>query len=213
MDDNLVGDLAGLGDVVALRTLSAKNNRIATTAGLPPNLCHADLAGNPVTELAGLDGLASLKTLYLQEGKLVSLAGLSAPALQTLCVEDNLIASMEGVEGAVALVEMQARGNKIAALVGLGEGHEALSVLDLRDNDLKEFADLEPLATLPALSVLKLNGNPVCKLPCYKTRVIAMLNVKELDGEDVTTEEKLEATAWWKEEEARLAAAAEAAEE
>ena len=56
-----------------------------------------------------------------------------------------------------------------------------------RDNDIKDFSDLEPLATLPCLTILKLNGNPVSKLPFYKPRVIAMLSsLGELDDEDVT---------------------------
>jgi len=96
----------------------------------------------------------------------------------------------------------------------LSEAHESLSFLDLRDNDIKDFSDLEPLATLPCLTILKLNGNPVSKLPFYKPRVIAMLSsLGELDDEDVTEEEKREASIWWKEEEARLAAIAAEAEE
>lgn len=213
LDDNCVSDLAGLSDVAALRALSAKNNKITTTAGLPPNLRTANLEGNPVAELAGLEGLASLKALQLHGGKLTTLAGLGAPALETLCVEENLIATTEGIEGAPLLAKVEARGNKIASLAGFSETHEQLAFLDLRDNEISVFEELASLATLPKLSVLKLSGNPICKLPCYKPRVIALLSVTELDEEDVTQEEVQEAKIWWKEEEARLAAEAEAAAE
>ena len=58
--------------------------------------------------------------------------GLSAPGLEMVCIEDNGVLSTEGIEGAPALVKLEARGNKIAALTGLSEAHESLSFLDLR---------------------------------------------------------------------------------
>ena len=45
MDDNQVHDIAGLNELGALRSLSAKNNRMTSTAGLPPNLETVNLAG------------------------------------------------------------------------------------------------------------------------------------------------------------------------
>ena len=94
--------------MVALRSLSAKNNRITSTAGLPPNVASVDYSGNPVAELAGLDGLAALKSLELSGGKLTALAGLSAPALEQLNVQNNQITSTEGVEGVAAIISIQA---------------------------------------------------------------------------------------------------------
>ena len=88
------------------------------------------------------------------------------------------------------------------------------------------------------LNVLDLSGNPIADLPSYKAKLISMLNqLSELDGQDVTPpsplslsddsraawssesllyeqvtkEEIVEANAWAKAEEARLAAEAEAA--
>ena len=49
MNDNLVPDMAGLAEVVALRTLTAKNNRITSTGGLPPNLVSVDYSGLTLT--------------------------------------------------------------------------------------------------------------------------------------------------------------------
>lgn len=214
MDDNAVTELGPLSEVAALRVLTAKNNQVGSTAGIPSGVVSVDLLGNPVSELAGLDALAALTTLNLGGGKLTSLAGLSAPALETLCIEQNAVASTEGIEPAVSLVTVQARGNKIAALTGLGEAHEKLSTLDLRDNELSTIEDLQPLEAVPALVNLDLSGNPVCKVPFYKQRVVAMLKcITQLDGDDVTREERLEAEAWWKAEQERLAAEAEAAGE
>lgn len=123
--------------MAALRTLTAKNNRITSTAGLPANLRSLDLTGNPVAELAGIDSLSSLTELTVTGGKLTALAGAGAPAMQTLCVEENAITSTEGIEGATALTTVLARSNRIASLAGLSEGHEQLATLDLRENDLK----------------------------------------------------------------------------
>jgi len=213
IDENAVTELGPLSAVTALRVLTAKNNQVGSTAGLPPSVVSVDLLGNPVSELAGLDALAALTTLNLGDAKLASLAGLAAPALETLCIDNNAVASTEGIEAAVSLVTVQARGNKIAALTGLGEAHEKLSTLDLRDNEVATLEDLQPLETVPALKKLDLRGNPVCKVPYYKLRMLAMLSgIEELDGTDVIAEEKQEARIWWKEEQKRIAAAAEAAE-
>jgi len=213
MDNNAVVEFAGLTEVTSLRKLIARNNRVQNTAGLPPNVVEVDISGNPVLELAGLDSLANLKKFTLKEGRLSTLAGASAPAMEEMNVECNAITTTEGIEGATGVKQLHLRGNKIAVLSGFGEGHEQLKSLDLRDNELGQFQDLEPLATAPALSDLKLSGNPICKLPCFKQRVVAMLPFLTcLDEEDVTREERVEAEAWWKKEEARLAAEAEAAE-
>ena len=80
------------------------------------------------------------------------------------------------------------------------------------DNKVATFEDLEPLKLLPASKELDLTGNPIADLSCYKAKLISMLNsLATLDGEDVTKEEVIEANAWAKAEEARLAAEAEAA--
>jgi hypothetical protein len=66
-----------------------------------------------------------------------------------------------------------------------------LNELYLRKNDVSDLKEVHFLAHLPNLEVLWLWDNPVCAHKCYRPFIIKLLpNLKKLDNEDVSPEER-----------------------
>eukprot|EP00656_Telonema_subtile_P043875 TRINITY_DN5016_c0_g1_i4.p1 TRINITY_DN5016_c0_g1~~TRINITY_DN5016_c0_g1_i4.p1 ORF type:complete len:272 (+),score=107.24 TRINITY_DN5016_c0_g1_i4:95-910(+) len=210
LDDNAVSEFGeALATLPSLRELSVRNNAVAgELAGLPASLHSLDLSGNQLVVLTGLEELAEMTSLDLSANKLNSnLAGLSCAALEHVKLSGNKLTSTEGIEGAPALKTADLSGNRLESIVSLGETHEALTSLDLKDNKIAAFSGIECLGSLPALEELNLNGNPIQQESDYKRRVISMLpTLKVIDGEDILKEERAEVLGWQAAETARLEA-------
>jgi len=221
MDDNSVSEFgSSIKGLAALRTLSMQNNSLVeqvgedvapALSGLPPSIQTLLLSGNQLVSVTSIDALAELRTLDLSRNKMnAGLAGLNCAELKELNCADNRLMSTEGLEGSVALTTLDLSGNRIEAVTSLGEGHEALKTINLRDNKIGSMASIECLSALPALTSLVLAGNPIAEIPDYKKKVVAALKqLKHLDDEDILQQERDEIEEWDVAEQARLAALAE----
>jgi hypothetical protein len=118
-----------------------------------------NLDGNKIKRIQGLENLHNLQQLWLNSNQLTALEGLATlTSLQQLWVGRNRIAHI---------------GTALDRNVNLTE-------LNISDNKLGCFKDLDNLARLPSLSNLALNDphfspNPVCMLCNYQTYALYQL--------------------------------------
>lgn len=172
-----------------------------------------------IKSITGLDTLRNLRRLWLSECKLTAISGLSScVALQTLNLDGNRIEKIEGLDALENLEELWLNSNCLRSLSGLEslfnlrqlwvarnqidhignslDSNTALEELNLSDNRIGSFKELDNLGRLPSLSNLALNDphfgpNPVCNLCNYQTYVMFQLSqVTVLDASIVLEDSK-----------------------
>ncbi|XP_024135695.1 protein phosphatase 1 regulatory subunit 42 isoform X2 [Oryzias melastigma] len=189
------GDLSMCGN---LSVLFLYDNKITQICNLDfaSNLTHLYMQKNNITFIDNLHNLQKLSNLYLG---------------------GNRIAVVEGLEQLGQLKELHLEGQRLApgekllfdsrTLLSLAE---TLSVLNINNNNIDDITDLSVLKNLqhfsaafnklqsleeiegvlshwPKLIQLDLRGNPVCKEPKYRDRLItACKNLEMFDGRKVS---------------------------
>ena len=162
----------------------------------------ATFFGTQVSNLAPV--AMTLERLCLVDQKLTRMEGLRLPCLRELCLQQNQISSIEGLDECPRLQRLWLYGNKISRIEGLancGELRELclqsnrisrvaglsglvhLEHLALADNRVSEYRELSSLAHLPVLKELSLRdvhfgSNPVCTLAGYRSA--ALLALKQI---------------------------------
>ncbi|EPQ56960.1 hypothetical protein GLOTRDRAFT_115078 [Gloeophyllum trabeum ATCC 11539] len=132
------------------------------------NLRHLCLADNALTFLptAPLPYLTSLMHLDLSSNLLVSVPeGLSTLYnLRSLNLSDNMIDSVLGIYKVLgSVLSLNLASNRLESLCGL-ERLMALERVDLRHNLIEESAEVGRLATLPNISQVWVEGNPLVEI-------------------------------------------------
>ncbi|KAL1496877.1 hypothetical protein AB1Y20_014459 [Prymnesium parvum] len=203
----------GLGNLPPLARLDVSHNQLDSLPGSITEMCRLavlDVSHNRLASLPdGLAALAALRQLHASHNRLASLPAateapslpslehatlndnllprlrLASPALQSLQVAKNRLASLE-LEGCVALRELAASHNLLAELPPSLARLPALATLDVGANRIRAFpaavvracvsltrldASCNELSSLPAelgllaLTKLTLHGNPLRTLP------------------------------------------------
>ncbi|PSR76526.1 hypothetical protein PHLCEN_2v8429 [Hermanssonia centrifuga] len=131
-------------------------------------LQHLSLAENALTFLpaAPLPRLASITHLDLSSNLLVSVPpGLSALYnLASLNLSDNMIDSVLGIYTMLGQVlSLNLSKNRLESICGL-ERLRALERVDLRHNQIEESDEIGRLATLPNITQVWVEGNPLTEL-------------------------------------------------
>eukprot|EP00887_Chlorella_sp_A99_P006699 scaffold3.g6699.t1 len=162
------------------------------------------LDGNAIDSLAGLPPLPDLKCLFLQNNQLESLdAGVlsTLPSLDTLNISSNSLTDLAGLHAAPKLRSLLAAGNELrdaAALAPLAR-LPLLEALDLQGNQLHDPEGLiQVLQAIPSLKCLYLKGCPfVSSMHNYRKRLVAALPaLTYLDERPVFEAERRCAEAW-----------------
>ncbi|NXO23844.1 PPR42 phosphatase, partial [Cisticola juncidis] len=185
------------------------------------NLEFLYLFDNQISQIQNLDFASNVRHLYLQNNRISSIENLSSlKKLEKLYLGSNYITVVEGLDK-VELRELHIEnqhlplGKKLVFdPVSLNALAKSLSVLNISNNnidELEELAVLENLSDLKALDnqlkhmkdlevVLKkwtklrridLTGNPICKTPKYKDRIIVQsLTLEYLDGKEIKEMER-----------------------
>ena len=161
-----------------------------------------------------------LRLSYKNVLKIANLQGFEA--LHTLCLDNNAIEKIEGIEHLVNLTWLDLSFNKITEISGLGKLTK-IKDLTLFNNKIKSIENLENLKNLECFSIgnnemsklenilymrqfkkLRLanfSGNPVCKDPEYRYYVLAYLkDLSYLDFVLVTEEEIVRAKEQYQDE-------------
>ncbi len=172
-----------------------------------------------VTRIHSLECSYRLTRLWLSECQLTEIRGLQeCRLLQTLVLDGNRIRRIQGLERLDSLTQLWLNGNELTVLEGLStltnlqqlwvgrnkidhigsalDANLALTDVNLSDNKIGCFKDLDHLSRLPNLTNLALNDphfnpNPVCMLCNYQTYALYQLtNLTCLDALAVTDEAK-----------------------
>jgi len=112
-----------------------------------------------------------------------------------LSVGRNIIKRIEKLEDvAETLEELWISYNQIASLDGL-QGMNALSSLYISNNNIKSWAELDKLASLPSLKDILLIGNPIyLEMPSREEARVEVLrhlpNITKIDGQMVKPSER-----------------------
>ncbi|XP_064617441.1 leucine-rich repeat-containing protein 46-like [Liolophura sinensis] len=105
-------------------------------------------------------------------------------------LQKNCIKKIENLSCLTNLVFLTLAGNKIKKLENL-TGFSKLALLDLSDNQIEDF-DVDEFPQ--SLVILNLSNNPCTNLPDHRGSIIQELPcLRQLNGEDVSREERLEA--------------------
>ncbi|CAL1706562.1 unnamed protein product [Somion occarium] len=138
-------------------------------------LRHLSLADNALTFIPSfpLPYLTSVTHLDISSNLLVSVpSGLSALYnLVSLSLADNMIDSVLGIYTMLgSILSLNLSRNRLENICGL-ERLLALQRVDLRNNLIDESAEIGRLATLPNISEIWVEGNPLCDIEeAYRIR-------------------------------------------
>jgi dynein assembly factor 1 len=162
--------------------------------------------GNAIDSLDGLQALVNLKCLFMQqnmvseieEGVLDTLTELS-----NINLSNNNVKKLENMQNLTSLHTLQLANNFLSSVAAISHLSEcpSISVLDLSNNKIdgtwEELSEM--LLTLPNLSVLYLQGNPIVnKIRFYRKNLIAKLaKLTYIDDRPVFPAERRCAEAWF----------------
>ncbi|XDB49517.1 hypothetical protein AB1E18_003088 [Capra hircus] len=178
-----------------LKKVDFSYNQISEMCSLSAyeSLTKLILDSNEITEISGLELCSSLNYLSLANNKITTINGLGILPIKILCLSNNQIEKITGLDDLRVLQILDLSQNQISSLQGL-EGHDFLEVINLEDNKIAELGEIEYIENLPLLRVLNLLRNPIREKPDYWSFVIFMLlRLTELDQKKIKVDEKISA--------------------
>ncbi|XP_004272226.1 leucine-rich repeat and guanylate kinase domain-containing protein isoform X2 [Orcinus orca] len=214
---NKIEDLSCVSCMPYLLELNASQNKLTTFFNFKPpkNLKKVDfsynqisemcdlsayesltkliLDSNEIAEINGLELCSSLTHLSLAKNKITTINGLGMLPIKILCLSNNQIEKITGLDDLRVLQILDLSHNQISSLQGL-ESHDFLEVINLEDNKIAELGEIEYIENLRLLRVLNLLRNPIREESDYYSFVIFMLlRLTELDQKKIRVEEKVAA--------------------
>ncbi|XP_026957692.1 leucine-rich repeat and guanylate kinase domain-containing protein isoform X6 [Sagmatias obliquidens] len=214
---NKIEDLSCVSCMPYLLELNASQNKLTTFFNFKPpkNLKKVDfsynqisemcdlsayesltkliLDSNEIAEINGLELCSSLTHLSLAKNKITTINGLGMLPIKILCLSNNQIEKITGLDDLRVLQILDLSHNQISSLQGL-ESHDFLEVINLEDNKIAELGEIEYIENLRLLRVLNLLRNPIREESDYCSFVIFMLlRLTELDQKKIRVEEKVAA--------------------
>ncbi|KAJ1498474.1 Leucine-rich repeat-containing protein 23, partial [Coelomomyces lativittatus] len=148
---------------------------------------------NKLTQLS-IEDAPHLNQLEVRGNQLNTLHLLQLPKLDKLYLGGNQLTDLQFLRNKPSLTLLHLRDNKLRSLpINLDE-NLSLIYLNLRNNQIESFSELEKLKSFIHLSKLVLLENPCCEQPNYRSNVIYRLpQLKTLDKESIRDEEREEA--------------------
>ncbi|XP_076577584.1 protein phosphatase 1 regulatory subunit 42 [Chaetodon auriga] len=192
-----IEDIGNLSMCRNLTVLYLYDNQIAHIHNLDfaSNLTHLYLQNNSITHIDNLSNLQKLSKLYLGGNRITVVEGLEKLCeLEELHLENQRLAPGEKLlldprtllSLAESLCVLNINNNNIDDIRDLTVLKE-LQQFSAADNKLHNMEELEDVFShWPQLLQMDLSGNPVCKKPKYRDRLITTCKILEvLDGREI----------------------------
>ncbi|ORX52576.1 L domain-like protein [Piromyces finnis] len=168
-------DKDGLGKMDKLLVLNLNLNQVERITPYLYKLKELKaliLGHNKISKIENLESLINLNTLVLSYNKIEEVSNLTClKSLTKLSIAHNKIRVFPDLRMNTELKELRLNNNRLLGVPEYVKFLPKLEILDLGNNFLKEFSDIENLKSLFHLNNLNLKGNPVTKLENYKEKV------------------------------------------
>ncbi|XP_047424234.1 protein phosphatase 1 regulatory subunit 42 isoform X2 [Mugil cephalus] len=191
--DNQITYISNLGFASNLTHLYMQNNNITHIDNLHnlQKLSKLYLGGNSIAVVEGLEQLHELAELHLENQRL-------APG-ETLLFDPRTLHSL-----ADSLCVLNVNNNNIDDIRDLAVLKE-LQHFSAADNKLRSMEELEDVFSLwPQLLLMDLRGNPTCRKPKYRDRLITVCkSLVVLDGKEINELTRLFLINWKASKEAK----------
>lgn len=181
-------ELAVIGNLPMLESLTLKNCSLSTSAGLEnaKKLTYLDLSGNTIRNIDAISSMAMLQQANLQHNAIVDITPLSAnTALTKLDVSYNAITSLSPICSNALITWLDAGNNALTdveqigkltgltyfsaannKLTGIGSLASCTALADLNVSG-NEITDISALASLVKVANLNFASNKVSTLPAF----------------------------------------------
>lgn len=187
LQQNLLEELSdGVGQLTNLDDIDLSNNEMTTlpeSLGNLTNLVKLNVSYNKLKSLPlGISGLQRLKLLDCTQNQLESVPPVLAnmASLEQLYLRHNKLCCLPELPSCQTLKELHLGNNQIEVLGAEHLNHlSALSILELRDNKVKNLPD--EITLLQDLERLDLANNDISSLPCALGKM-PKLKILSLEG-------------------------------
>ncbi|NWH77094.1 PPR42 phosphatase, partial [Piaya cayana] len=202
LSDKNIDAIGDLSLCKNLRVLYLYDNRISHIQNLDfaSNITHLYLQNNCISRIENLSSLKNLEKLYLGGNKITVVEGLDkSEEIRELHIENQHLPCGEKLlfdprtlrSLAKSLSVLNISNNNIDELKELAV-LENLTYLRAVDNQLQDMEDLEVvLNKWTKLRRMDITGNPVCRKPKYRDRIVVQSqSLESLDGKEIKEMER-----------------------
>lgn len=211
---NNLTSLKGLESCLNLKWLSVQQNKLQSLKGIEglTNLTVLNAGKNKLRSMEEVRNLKKLRALILNDNDIASISGLDQlKELNTLVLSRNPIHKMgdslaklksiakislsncqleaidSSIKACTGLEQLRLAHNDIKGIPAELANNKRLQILDLGNNMISKWSDLEVLSTLRNLKNLNLLGNPIAEKAKLVKKIsklapsLQILNAKRLD--------------------------------
>ncbi|CAD7704688.1 unnamed protein product [Ostreobium quekettii] len=126
--------------------------------------------------ISNLQGLVNLVKLQLDNNMLEKIENLGhLTRLTWLDLSFNNISKIEGLETLTNLTDLSLFNNQVEVIENL-DTLQCLQVLSMGNNALKKLNNVMYLRQFKSLRIVKLEGNPICKDPEYRSYILSHIS-------------------------------------
>lgn len=168
-----------------LVTLDASNNAVSHLDGVPQSVRNLRMTHNGLSELTAWRQLMNLQYIDISNNQIKSLSAFQDLVhLRTLRADNNQITSLDGIKFHDSLQVLRVRGNLIKYVDFDGTKMQRLTELDLENNQIVAFENVEQLS---CLSTLNLQHNCLTSFSPTEGQSSLSLRFLKLSNNDLET--------------------------
>ncbi|KAJ2998336.1 hypothetical protein NUW58_g353 [Xylaria curta] len=168
-----------------LVTLDASSNTVSHLDGIPQSVRNLRMTHNVLSELTAWGQLMNLQYVDVSNNQIKGLSAFKDLVhLRTLRADNNEITSLDGIKFHDSLQVLRARGNLITHVDFDGTKMQRLTELDLENNQIVAFENIEQLT---CLNTLNLQHNCLASFAPSEGQSSLSLRFLKLSNNDIKT--------------------------